>query len=136
MRNVRSPFSVNHIPISITRIIIDHRPSFKMKLALKYIAIASTATLVIATSCTSDTALPWPYTPDTPGADCNGDAICEGLVAEGQCNSLSLIDDEDTTCVQKLKLLKRAVDLDCTSNEQCFFFLDDSLLCLDQATSM
>jgi hypothetical protein len=105
-----------------------------MKLCLAYIVIASTATIAAATSCTSDNALPWPYTPGETGTDCNGDATCEALAAEGQCNSLSLIDDSDTTCVEKLKKLKRAVDLDCTSNESCLFFVDNSLLCLDQAT--
>lgn len=108
-----------------------------MKFFFASIALASTATIAAATSCTSDNALAWPYTPDngTPG-DCNGDAACLALEAEGQCNALSLIDDEDSTCVQKLKQLKRAVDLDCTSNEKCFFFLDNSLLCLDQSTGM
>jgi hypothetical protein len=33
-------------------------------------------------------------------------------------------------------MLKRAVDLDCTSNEGCFTFLDNSQLCLNQATGM
>jgi hypothetical protein len=108
-----------------------------MKLSLTYIVIASTATVVVAaSSCTSDNALPWPYTPDGSSTSCNGDATCEALAAEGQCNSLSLIDDSDTTCVEKLKKLKRAVDLDCLSNESCLFFVDNSLLCLDQATGM
>lgn len=105
-----------------------------MKLLLAYTALASVAAIVSATSCTSDNALAWPYTPDEDNTTCNGDQTCEALVAEGQCNSLSLIDDEDTTCVEKLKMLKRAVNLDCTSNEKCFFFVDNSLLCLDQAT--
>jgi hypothetical protein len=109
-----------------------HWPS--MKLTLAYVAIASTATIVAATSCTSDNALPWPYAPDGSSTSCNGDATCEALAAEGQCNSLSLIDDSDTTCVEKLKKLKRAVNLDCMSNESCLFFVDNSLLCLDQAT--
>jgi hypothetical protein len=107
-----------------------------MKLSLAYIVIASTATIVAATSCTSDNALPWPYAPDGSSTSCNGDATCDALAAEGQCNSLSLIDDSDTTCVEKLKKLKRDVALDCMSNESCLFFVDNSLLCLDQATGM
>ena len=108
-----------------------------MKLSLAYTAIASMATIAAAASCTSDNALAWPYTPDgTDGTTCDGDIGCEAIVAEGQCNALSLIDDTDTTCVEKLKMLKRAVDLDCTSSESCFFFLDNSLLCLNQATGM
>jgi hypothetical protein len=71
--------------------------ALNMKLFLAYIVIASTATIAAATSCTSDNALPWPYTPGETGTDCNGDATCEALAAEGQCNSLSLIDDSDTT---------------------------------------
>jgi hypothetical protein len=105
-----------------------------MKFPLAYITIASTATIVVATSCTSDNALSWPYTAGETGTDCNGDATCEALAAEGQCNSLSLIDDSDTTCVEKLKKLKRDVALDCTPTESCLFFVDNSLLCLDQAT--
>jgi len=107
-----------------------------MKLILAYTALASAITIAAATSCTSDVALAWPYTPDEDTTSCDGDETCEALVAEGQCNSLSLIDDSDTTCVEKLKRLKRAVDLDCTTNEECFFFLDNSLLCLDQTTGM
>ena len=108
-----------------------------MKLFLTYTAIASVATIAAATSCTSDSSLPWPYTPDGgDGSTCNGNIGCESIVAEGQCNALSLIDDTDTTCVQKLKMLKRAVDLDCTSSEECFTFLDNSLLCLNQATGI
>jgi len=107
-----------------------------MKLSLAYAAIASVATIAAATSCTSDVALAWPYTPDdsTDGTTCDGSIGCEAIVAEGQCNSLSLIDSTDTTCVEALKKLKRAVDLDCTSSEKCFFFLDNSLLCLNQAS--
>lgn len=108
-----------------------------MKSAFCYLALASTATIVAAASCTSDVALPWSAVTGGGSDDtCNGDAVCEGLVAEGQCNSLSLIDDEDTTCVQKLKMLKRTVDLSCTSSEKCVAFLDDSLLCLDETTGM
>jgi hypothetical protein len=108
-----------------------------MKLFLSYTAIASVATIAAAISCTPENALPWPYTPDGgDGSTCNGNIGCEAIVAEGQCNSLSLIDDTDTTCVQKLKMLKRAVDLDCTSSEGCFTFLDNSQLCLNQATGM
>ncbi|GAB7332648.1 hypothetical protein MBLNU13_g04408t2 [Cladosporium sp. NU13] len=106
-----------------------------MKLSLAYATIVSVATIAAATSCTSSNALPWPYTPDgDDGSTCNGNIGCEAIVAEGQCNALSLIDDTDTTCVQKLKMLKRAVNLDCTSSEGCFTFLDNSLLCLNQAT--
>lgn len=108
-----------------------------MKLPLVYATLASVATIAAATSCTSSNALPWPYTPDgDDGSTCNGNIGCEAIVAEGQCNALSLIDDTDTTCVQKLKMLKRAADLDCTSSEGCFTFLDNSLLCLNQATGM
>jgi hypothetical protein len=112
----------------------SYQLSPNMKLSLAYIAIVSTGTIVAATSCTSDNALPWPYVPDGSSTSCNGDATCEALAAEGQCNSLSLIDDGDTTCAEKLKKLKRDVALDCTSNESCLFFVDNSLLCLDQAT--
>jgi hypothetical protein len=132
--------SSGDIPQSFTSTSTSPRASLKlspnMKLSLAYIAIASTATIVAATSCTSDNALPWPYASDGSGTSCNGDATCEALAAEGQCNSLSLIDDTDTTCVEKLKKLKRAVDLDCESNESCLFFVDNSLLCLDQATGV
>ena len=72
-----------------------------MKFVRAYTALASVATIASAASCTSDNALAWPYTPDD-GTTCNGDEHCEAIVAEGQCNSLSLIDDEDTTKSKKL----------------------------------
>lgn len=107
-----------------------------MKSFLISLALASTATIVAATSCTSDVALPWSAVTGGGSDTCNGDEVCEGLVAEGQCNSLSLIDDSDTTCAQKLKMLKRAINLDCTTSETCVAFLDNSLLCLDQSNGM
>lgn len=101
-----------------------------MKFSFFSICLAFIASLSSASPCNSAVAEDWPYTPDT---DCNGEMTCESIEAEGQCNALGLVDDEDTTCVQKLKRFKqkRAVDLDCTSSETCYFFVDNSLLCLD-----
>lgn len=124
----------------------------KMKLSLSYLTLASAISLAAASSCTSDVAMAWPYTPEEDGSDdgpvgtngsstsCDDDvncaAITAGIAAEGQCNALGLIDD--STCVKKLKLLKRSmkrtVNLDCDSNEGCYAFLDDSLLCMDPET--
>lgn len=113
-----------------------------MKVTLSYLAIASAISVASAASCTSDNAAPWPYTPDNGGGgggdgDCNGDPTCLALEAEGQCNALSLLDEEDTICVKARRLSrkhKRAVDLDCTGNERCLFFTDNSLLCLDASS--
>lgn len=130
-----------------------------MKLSISCLAVASTITIVTASSCTSDVALAWPFTPDDSdnggsddgpvgtntnnggsSGDCNGDINCEainaGIAAEGQCNALGLVDDSDTTCAEKLKLLKRTVNLDCTGSEKCYAFLDDSLLCMVPGTGM
>jgi hypothetical protein len=106
-----------------------------MKLLLAYIAVALAATIAAATSCTSDVALAWPYTSDEDSTDCEGDeATCAAIAGEANCHAINLIDDSDSTCIEKLKKQKRAVDLDCTASEECYLFTDYSLLCLDEAT--
>jgi hypothetical protein len=107
-----------------------------MKLFLAFAAIASVATIAAAKSCTSDVALAWPYTTDDDeSTDCGDDeATCAAIAAEANCNALSLIDDSDSTCLGGWKRSKRAVNLDCATSEECFVYLDGSLLCLDQTT--
>ncbi|KXS99862.1 hypothetical protein AC578_4467 [Pseudocercospora eumusae] len=94
----------------------------------------STTTLIFASlaasSCTSDVALAWPY---TPGSE------TEELETTGQCNAQALMDEtqdcvEETLRAKQVKVKKRqtrTVDLECESHETCFLFVDNSLLCMD-----
>lgn len=108
-----------------------------MKLLTTYLTIVSSLSLATASSCTSDVALAWPYTPEDSNSNtdnsstCAGEEHCSSIATSGQCNSLNLIDDSDSTCAEKLRLLERAVELDCASGETCLAYVDGSLLCLD-----
>lgn len=69
---------------------------------------------------------------DECGQDADCYAKCTKNAQAGQCNSVggSACDGLDES---KRKLRKR-ITLTCTSDETCYKFTDNSLLCLDQST--
>jgi hypothetical protein len=100
-----------------------------MKLTTTCLTIATAMSTAAAMSCISDSAFPWPYTVEPT---CETIA-CAQEQAYANCVAASLF-SPGRTCVQPPSMLKRDVDLVCASDEACFKYTDNSLLCMVQQT--
>jgi hypothetical protein len=98
-----------------------------MKPTLGYLTVASAMSIATATSCTHEVASAWPYTEEEPCTT----VACAQEQAYANCIAVSAV-SPGRTCVRPSSMLKRGVDLDCTSSETCTVFTDNSLLCLEQ----
>lgn len=81
-----------------------------------------------ATTCNHSNAQPWPSSSD---GGCNGNAACEALAAEGQCNSQTLIDGGD--CVKR-RSTGAGGSLQCSASEMCYLYTDGDALCINWST--
>jgi hypothetical protein len=115
----------------------------------------------LATDCTSSNAISWPTSDDPSSSNSNSGSssddpcsevcgndltclqVCLGIAAEGECNSIALIDGSD--CVSSgdddpddliKRRMKARTTLSCTSSESCFMYTDGSLLCINIDTGM
>ena len=97
-----------------------------MKLTISYLTIASAISIAAATSCTHENASPWPYTEEE---SCDTVA-CAREQAYANCIAVSAVSGR--TCVRPPSMLKRRVDIDCSSTETCTVSpADNSLVCLE-----
>jgi hypothetical protein len=97
-----------------------------MKLAIGCLTIAAITSTAAAISCMSDSAFPWPYTVE-PTCET---VACAQEQAYANCVAASFF-SPGRTCVQPPSMLKkRDVDLVCASDEACFKYTDNSLLCM------
>jgi hypothetical protein len=97
-----------------------------MKLNISYLTIASAISIAAATSCTHENAPPWPYTEEE---SCDTVA-CAQEQAYANCIAVSAVSGR--ICVRTPSMLKRKVDIDCTSTETCTVSpADNSLVCLE-----
>jgi hypothetical protein len=101
-----------------------------MKHTIGYFTTAAMSSTAAAISCMSDSAFPWPYTVE-PTCET---VACAQEQAYANCVAASLF-SPGRTCVQPPSMLKkRDVNLVCASDEACFKYTDNSLLCMVQET--
>ena len=97
-----------------------------MKLTISYLTIASTVSIAAATSCTHENASPSPYTE----AESCDTVACAQEQAYANCIAVSAVSGR--TCVRPPSVLKRKVNIDCSSTETCTVAPEDnSLVCLE-----
>jgi hypothetical protein len=100
-----------------------------MKLTIGYLTVASAMSTAAAISCMTDSAFLWPY-----GVESTCDTVaCAQEEAYANCIAVRAV-SPGRTCVKPPSMLKRDGNLVCASNEACFKYTDNSLLCMVQNT--